>query len=240
MIVAIKKYISFQQFAPGLGGVWLNPFYFARKALREEIGNLASNLQGKILDVGCGTKPYRELFNCTEYVGLEIDSEQNRKSKQADYYYDGLTFPFDNASFDGVICNQVLEHVFTPDSFLLEINRVLKDNGKLLLTVPFVWDEHEQPYDFARYSSFGLKSLLEKSGFEVIQQRKTNDDARVLFQLLNAYLYKAFRTSNAKINLLVCLCVMGPINIFGVIVSKLLPKNQDLYLDQVVLAIKKA
>ena len=240
MIHSIKKFILKQQFNPNYFGILLNPFYFARKALREEICNLASNLQGKILDVGCGTKPYRELFNCTEYVGLEIDSEQNRKSKQADYYYDGVTFPFKTASFDGVICNQVLEHVFTPDIFLLEINRVLKANGKLLLTVPFVWDEHEQPYDFARYSSFGLKSLLEKNGFEVMQQRKTNDDARILFQLLNAYLYKAFMTSNAKVNLLICLCVMGPINIFGVVVSKLLPKNQDLYLDQVVLAIKKA
>ena len=206
MIASVKKYISVQQFAPGFFGVWLNPFYFARKALREEIGNLASNLQGSILDVGCGTKPYRELFNCTEYIGLEIDSEQNRKSKQADYYYDGVTFPFEASSFDGVICNQVFEHVFTPDNFLLEINRVLKVNGKLLLTVPFVWDEHEQPYDFARYSSFGLKSLLVKSGFEVVQHIKTNDDARVLFQLLNAYLYKAFMTSNAKINLLVCMC----------------------------------
>ena len=240
MIKIIKNYIYKQQFNPNYFGILLNPFYFARKSLRVEVGNLASNLQGKILDVGCGTKPYRELFNCTEYVGLEIDSEQNRKSKQADYYYDGVTFPFANASFEGVLCNQVFEHVFTPDKFLSEINRVLKVNGKLLLTVPFVWDEHEQPYDFARYSSFGLKSLLEKGGFEVVQQRKTNDDARILFQLLNAYLYKAFMTSNAKINLLVCLCVMGPINVFGLIVSKLLPKNQDLYLDQVVLAIKKA
>ena len=91
MIVAIKNYIYRQQFNPRYFGILLNPFYFARKSLRLEVGNLASNLQGKTLDVGCGTKPYRELFNCTEYVGLEIDSEQNRKSKQADYYYDSLT-----------------------------------------------------------------------------------------------------------------------------------------------------
>ena len=61
-----------------------------------------------------------------------------------------------------MLCNQVLEHVFNPDEFLLKINRVLKNDGKLLLTVPFVWDEHEQPFDYARYSSFGLKALIEK------------------------------------------------------------------------------
>jgi SAM-dependent methyltransferase len=66
----------------------------------------------------------------------------------------------------------VLEHVFNPDDFLNEVNRVLKPSGKLLLTVPFVWDEHEQPYDYARYSSFGLRSLLEKHGFSIVKHEK--------------------------------------------------------------------
>ena len=238
MIHSIKKFIFKQQFNPNYFGMLLNPFYFARKSLRVEVGNLAPNLHGKVLDVGCGTKPYRELFRCDEYVGLEIDSEQSRTNKQADFYYDGMTFPFCDASFDGVICNQVLEHVFTPDIFLSEIKRVLKVDGKLLLTVPFVWDEHEQPYDYARYSSFGLKSLLEKNGLEILEHKKTNGDARVLFQLLNAYLYKSLLTSNAKLNLLVCLLVMAPVNVIGVVLSRVLPKNPDLYLDHVVLAKK--
>ena len=58
------------------------------------------------------------------------------------------------------MCNQVLEHVFNPDDFVREIARVLKPGGALLLTVPFVWNEHEQPYDYARYSSFGLRAFL--------------------------------------------------------------------------------
>jgi len=87
------------------------------------------------------------------------------------------------------LCNQVLEHVFNPDAFLSEIYRVLKRDGKLLLTVPFVWDEHEQPSDYARYSSFGLKALLEKNGFRIIQHERIGADASILFQLINAYLY---------------------------------------------------
>ena len=53
------------------------------------------------------------------------------------------------------------------------------------MTVPFVWDEHEQPYDYARYSSFGLKHILNENGFEVIEQRKSNNGIEVIFQLLN-------------------------------------------------------
>ncbi len=109
----------------------------------------------------------------------------------------------------------------------------------MLLTVPFVWDEHEQPWDFARYSSFGLKSLLERNGFEVLEQRKTNADVRVLFQLTNAYLQKILWTRYSFLNLLFCAILMTPINILGVALYRFLPRNPDLYLDQVVLARKK-
>lgn len=238
MIASIKNYILLQEFNPGLIGIWLNPFYLARKELRREIGNLAPQIVGKVLDVGCGTKPYRDLFpSASDYVGLEIDTSTNRATKHADFYYDGLTtFPFDDASYEGVICNQVLEHVFNPDQFLQEIARVLKPGGNLLLTVPFVWDEHEQPWDYARYSSFGLRNLLESNGFFVIEQRKTNADARVLFQLINAYLYKSLLTSNAKLNLMISAIVMAPFTLLGILFGKVLPSNPDLYLDQVVLA----
>ena len=236
----LKEYYSKQQFNPGLMGVWLNPFYFARKELHREMSNLAPRMNGRLLDVGCGTKPYQKLFvAAVNYVGLEYDSPANRVAKRADYFYDGNTFPFDAASYDGVICNQVLEHVFNPDQFLHEISRVLKPGGDLLLTVPFVWDEHEQPWDYARYSSFGLRSLLERNGFDVDEQRKTNADARVLFQLINAYLFKVLRTSNPVVNLVVCAVFIAPFTLLGILLGKILPANPDLYLDQVVLARRR-
>ena len=67
-----------------------------------------------------------------------------RQRGEADYFYDGQSFPFKGGSFDVVLTNQVLEHVFNPDVFLSEIHRVLTPDGVLLLTVPFLWDEHEQ------------------------------------------------------------------------------------------------
>lgn len=237
MLRELKAYYSRQQFAPGFWGIWLNPFYFARRGLYEEMARAAPKMRGRLLDVGCGVKPYRRLFcNAGEYIGLEYDTPTNRAEKLADYYYEGDTFPFSDSSFDGAICNQVLEHVFNPDNFIKEIARVLKPGGDLLLTVPFVWDEHEQPYDYARYSSFGLQHLLECHEFVILEQRKTNADARVLFQMINAYLQKILWTSNGKWNALTCAMFMAPVTMMGLLAGKILPRNPDLYLDQVVVA----
>jgi SAM-dependent methyltransferase len=238
MLDKIKKIIEDQYFNPGLLGLIVNPFYIARKGLYTNLSSLGQKITGKTLDVGCGTKPYEKLFNHSTYVGLEFDTGIDSEKKVAEFYYDGKTFPFNESEFDSVVTNQVLEHVFNPDEFLGEINRVLKTNGKLLLTVPFVWDEHEQPYDYARYSSFGLKGLLEKNGFEILDLRKSVNDYSVLVQLFNAYIYKITR-QNIFIKNLTLILIIAPITIFGILISKLLPKNNDLYLDNIVLAKKK-
>lgn len=235
MIEIIKNTLNAQQFSPGLLGIWVNPFYLSRKGLHKEMIRYASDFTGRLLDVGCGQKPYNRLFEVDEYVGLEIDTPENRVLKQADHYYDGTRFPFPDASFDGVLCNQVLEHVFEPTAFLSEIHRVLRPGGRLLLTVPFVWDEHEQPCDYARYTSFGLRHLLEGGGFILREQRKVNADARVIFQLAIAYLYKVLWTRYSMLNLGICAMLMAPITLLSLLFYRLLPANPDLYLDQVVL-----
>ena len=238
MISLLKRYYIKQSFNPGFGGIFFNPFYFARKGLYANISPIISSLRGKTLDVGCGQKPYYPLYNGDEYIGLEIDSEENRKNKQADFFYDGIDFPFDSKSFDNVISNQVLEHVFNPNEFLMEINRVLSPNGYFLLSVPFVWDEHEQPFDYARYSSFGLTHLLKKNGFEVFQYKKVNNGVEVIFQLISAYLYKVLDFKNIYVRIFFHILLISPFNLIGWVLSKILPRNDDLYLDSVVLAIK--
>ena len=227
------------KFKPSFVGLFFNPFYIARKGLYLHIKELSGKIHGKILDVGCGQKPYARLFNVDEYVGLELDTTTNRKQKKAEYYYDGIKFPFEENSFDSILTNQVLEHVFNPHDFLKEINRVLKHNGFLILTVPFVWDEHEQPFDYGRYSSFGLVYILEKHNFTIVDIRKSIDDVRTIFQLINGYIYKKTITKNKYINLIVTFFLMAPFNILGELLCKILPRNKDFYLDNIVLAQKK-
>lgn len=238
-MMSLKRIYREQAFHPGISGIWLNPFYLARSGLVKAIKTHAPLLSGSLLDVGCGTKPYQRYFLVDKYTGLDIDSATTRERACADVLYDGGNFPLEAQQFDSVLCNQVLEHVFNPDDFLQEINRVLKDDGRLLLTVPFVWDEHEQPYDFARYSSFGLKFLLEKNGFTVEAQEKINADASVMFQLANAYLYKCVVNWPRPIRALLTATLMAGVTIAGILAKILLPANNDLFLDQMVVATKK-
>ena len=240
MLNYLRSYYWRQMFFPGFLAIFFNPFYFARKNLGAAISEFSANMCGHLLDVGCGTKPYHSLFKVESYRGLDIDSPITRNLGIADDLYDGTQFPYKDEIFDCVLCNQVLEHVFNPDEFLAEINRVLKSGGKLLLTVPFVWDEHEQPYDYARYSSFGIKALLEKNGFKIISHKKLAADATILFQLSNAYLYKLSQRWPGLLKLLFSGTVMATVNIVGVVAGKLLPANPDLFLDHVVLAEKQS
>lgn len=236
-----KQLLKKQDFNPGFLGIFTNPFYFARRNLYKYIKAISPRIKGKVLDVGCGTKPYRDLIDAAVYHGLEYsDSASGVEYKSQDFLYDGHKFPFNEAAYDCVICNEVLEHVFNADEFLSEINRCIKNSGKLLLTVPFVWDEHEQPGDFARYTSFGIRHLLEKHGFQVIELHKTANDVSVIFQLVNDYIYKILIGKNRTANRVAVNALCSIFNIIGIIFSVILPKNNDLYLDNIVLAEKKS
>lgn len=240
MVVRIKNLLRDrlikEKFNPGFVGLFVNPFYIARRGLVEGVKKYRGFIGGRVLDVGCGTKPYRDYLECSDYIGLEIDSEFNRKRNYADFYYEGLVFPFPDENFDTCITNQVLEHVFNPDIFLSEVRRVLRKNGILFLTVPFVWDEHEQPFDYARYSSFGLKHILKTNGFEVIETTKSVNNLSALFQLLNLYFFKSFPVRSKFLSLIVQLFVHAPITVFGIFLAGFFPKNNDFFLDNIVVA----
>jgi SAM-dependent methyltransferase len=228
-----------ERFDPSWLGLLVNPFYHSRRGLIRELREIGPALTGEVLDVGCGRKPYRTLIPATRYVGLDIDSPVTRTLGAADVYYEGGRFPFPDESFDGVLCSEVLEHIFAPEEFLGEIHRVLRPGGRLLLTVPFVWDEHEQPHDFARYTSFGLRAVLERAGFAIIEQRKSGANARAVAQLAAAWLYKVTRTRHRVLNLAAQLALIAPVNVAGGFLGAVLPCNPDFYLDNVVLATRR-
>ena len=176
-----------------------------------------------------------ELWNFFQNVIAWVRSVfPNYQREMSNVPWGVLYNQFKDKKFDSIVTNQVLEHVFTPNEFLSEINRVLKKDGKLLLTVPFVWDEHEQPYDYARYSSFGLAHLFDHHGFEIIQSKKSVNDFRIFAQLLNAYIYKTTQ-KNKVIRQLFTLFVMSIITIIGIEGI-----NNDLFdADMILIADKK-
>jgi len=236
-----KKIYIKESFQPGIIGLFINPFFLARRGLYKSIKNLSKYLSGgKLLDVGCGSKPYKNLFKVQEYIGLDIDQSGHAHTyEEIDIFYDGKTMPFEKNSIDAILCNQVFEHVFNPTEFLVEIQRILKPDGFLLLSVPFFWDEHEKPYDYARYSSFALKYLLEKNNFEIVKSVKTNAHFGIIFQIINVILYKRLKTKNIYLDILIHIVLLSPFNIFGYLFSIFSTKDKDLYIDNVILAKKR-
>lgn len=231
-------------FNPRWYSVFFNPFYLTRKGLFKAIERNRSYVNGITLDFGCGSKPYVEMFDTEEYIGLDYATEVSEKNNNlvADVFYDGKTIPFGNGHFDSVFSSEVLEHVFNPDEILEEINRVLKPGGYLLLSCPFFWPEHEQPYDYARYSSFGLKHLLEKHNFEIVKYEKTGSYFECMLQGMILYVFFFIPHKPKVLEVLFFSIFITPFLLIGLLFAAILPKKikrSDFYLNNLVVARKK-
>jgi SAM-dependent methyltransferase len=139
---------------------WSTDYLIARR-LQDHLFEHCRLLNGSMLDLGCGNRPYRAwLTNILTYTPYDLDP---RFSKPA-VVGTAARLPFRSYTFDSVLCTQVLEHVPTPWETVAEISRVMKSDGTLLLSVPQAWRLHEEPHDYYRYTKFGLKYLVESAG----------------------------------------------------------------------------
>lgn len=145
-------------------------------------------VEGRLLDVGAGEGPWRDLLSrSVEYVAVDIDSssEFGIERQHGMHYYDGNTLPFESNSFDVILCTEVVEHVREPQEFLKELNRVLRQDGKLILTVPWSARVHHIPNDYSRFSRFGLnKNLIAAHFCEIEIFERGNDVAAIANKLV--------------------------------------------------------
>ncbi|MGK6353908.1 class I SAM-dependent methyltransferase [Sphingomonas sp. DT-207] len=220
--------------------VLFHPAYLIRRALYKAVSRAAPEFRGAILDFGCGSKPYRTLFtNVESYVGVDIaQSGHDHSSSNVDIFYDGRHLPFEDGKFDGVVAFEVFEHVFNLPNILREIRRVLKPGGQLMFSIPFAWPEHEQPYDFARYTSFGIGHLLEEAGYRVAAIEKTNGAVAAIAQLWIAYITDQALPKLGPLSRPIRTLIVPLMNISSVALARLLPRGDDIYSNLVVRAIR--
>jgi SAM-dependent methyltransferase len=165
----------------------------------------------RLLDLGCGVKPFLSVYGkyCETSIGIDVAHSPHGTNK-VDVIYDGKIIPFPDAEFDYVLCTEVMEHDPEPKDFLKEIQRVLKPGGILIMTVPFMVPLHEDPYDFYRYTKYGLKHLIETTGYSEHHIRPFSEYFGVIISLGIAIHLKFWNFIAKKLHLPVVCSIWNP------------------------------
>ncbi|WP_138380608.1 class I SAM-dependent methyltransferase [Luteithermobacter gelatinilyticus] len=125
--------------------------------------------QGVLHDLGCGEAPYKDYF--LKYVDqyIAVDWAESMHKADFDIVADlNQVLPIVSETADTVVSLSVMEHLCEPQVMLNEAFRILKPGGAIILQVPWQWKIHEEPYDFFRYTPYGLKYMFEKAGFSSV------------------------------------------------------------------------
>lgn len=153
--------------------LYYTQFSIHKAMMHYKLENISPEIKGRWLDIGAGDQPYKEYFaGADEYLTTNTKRHYKNQEladieKQTTYWIeDGKMLPLTDNSLDGVACFQVLSVIDKPGEFFMEINRVLKPGGKLILTTDLlypVWSNEDR----YRHTAFNLKQLSESNGFTV-------------------------------------------------------------------------
>jgi SAM-dependent methyltransferase len=140
---------------------------------------------GSVLDLGAGSKPYAPLYEPFFDAATSLDVEHSpHDTSGVSVIASADSIPAPDASFDCLICTEVLEHCPDPRAVLGEIHRVLKPGGRAFLTTPFFTQLHEMPYDFYRYTPPALEMLASGQGLTVTSLRPRGEYVAVTLKLV--------------------------------------------------------
>ena len=180
---------------------WTLDSFGNRRLIVRSIKQALPSFSGAVLDVGCGEKPYQSLLThapsqASSYLGLDLPGNNYG---EPDLAWDGVTIPLPNEAVDSVMLTEVLEHTPEPQAVLKEVARVLKPDGFLFLTVPFIWPIHCVPHDEFRYTPFALRRFLETAGFKDIEIKATGGRHAVLGVILGLWVRRRPLISRAHL-----------------------------------------
>lgn len=149
---------------------FISPFFLIRYYLYRDIKNFTKTFKPKnnLLDIGCGQKPFENLFENIDYKGIDFKNysiNKDFKKNKPDYFFNKEylktnILPFQNKSFFNTVSFQVLEHHSEPEKHISEMIRITKKNGYIIITAPFLYPIHEIPSDYQRYTLYGLKKTI--------------------------------------------------------------------------------
>ncbi len=177
-------------------------YFIPRNALLRSVVGILPRFNGAVLDVGCGSMPYRPMILDSKlvvsYTGLDIQQALAYDGTPPDLIWDGVTMPIADDTFDCALSTEVLEHIQDPGPFLNETFRVLKPGGIYYFTVPFIWPLHEVPHDAYRYTPFSIQQIMKNAGFKVIELRPLGGWNASLGQMLALWIRRSIQNAFLK------------------------------------------
>ena len=182
--------------------------------------NLTNKKKGPltILDLGCGYEPFKKLFpKNSNYIGVDMSL-----NSYADIIADNHQLPFKNNTFDIVIASEVLEHSSNEYQFIEELTRVSKNKALVFISLPFIFPEHGQPYDFQRLTKYKLKELFKNH--KIISLKESNNIVSSVFVFINLF----FRIILGSSGLLSPIYIFN--NLLALAAEKIKPPN-NAYLE---------
>lgn len=139
----------------------------------------------RVLDAGAGEGRYAPLFARRRYCGVDLAvGDATWDYGRLDAVADLTALPFRPGQFAAAIHIVTIEHLAEPARALQEIACALAPGGLLLVAAPHEWEIHQAPHDYFRYTRYGLRYLLEKAGFEVLEVRPAGGFFRLLARRL--------------------------------------------------------
>jgi len=170
--------------------------WLIKKAINDKVRARLPAFKGRVIDLGCGVRPFERdiLQYVDEYVG--VDWGDTLHDLKADIVADlNKAIPIEDDSVDHVVSFEVMEHLCEPQAMLSEALRILRAGGSITVSVPFQWWVHEAPWDYYRYTCFGLRYLFEKTGFVQVEVQPTTGFWSMWFLKLNYQTVKLIRGS---------------------------------------------
>ena len=145
-----------------------HPHYISLSLIENWLYEVALNeAHGTMLDYGCGGQPYKNFFSpkISRYIGVDVAAAEGIN---LDFEIEpGQRLPLEDSSIDTLLSTQALEHIDNFEFYLSECARLVRSGGILILTAPMQWRHHEVPYDYWRFTKYGLIRLLERHEFSI-------------------------------------------------------------------------
>lgn len=184
--------------------------YYRIQKFVETIARTYDFADKKLLDIGAEEQPFRKLFPKEAYFTQDISQNKSNTINYVGDIHKGIVEIHDE-SFDYILCTQVLEHLYDPKAAFKEFSRILKPGGYLFLTTHMVFDEHMEPYDYFRFTKYGLRSLGDQTGFSLEHIEPAGGAFTVLAYIVTLLPIKLFIKRNSTLYYLYLIAFFLPI-----------------------------